>query len=249
MHPFIQSLAKADECAKCKRTAIQHTKDAVCESCCMTGPCEIEENDDILMCEHCTKRDKEIKIEVALYKVQQLKKELVPEKTFAAELLTVAKSIEIDNAMTTSQDFFNAETVAVVDLQKAIDADENIAADQKHFELVRVIRARYTHFRSVLFEVKKVELEITSRERALQYRLNELASKFRGEEREKLKLQDLTYIPKEVAVKAPKVKLTPEEKLIEQYAAIMKVPIEQARIMFNAKMKNTKPESTIGENK
>lgn len=247
-HSFIASITDNQTCAKCKRDEQAHGSSATCESCLMSGVCEINE-DDILMCATCEKRDDEIKVELSLEKVKELREELKPEKTFAEELITVAKTIEIDQELGTSQDFFNAETVAIVDLQKAIENDVEVPQDQKHFELVRVIRARYAHFRATLFEIKKVELEIVSRERALQYRLNDLAGKFRSDEREKLKLQDLTYIPKEIATKAPKVKLSPEEKLIEQYAQYMKISIEQATVLFNNKMKTLKPTSVVGETK
>lgn len=263
MHTFISSISDNEKCAKCRRTIISHGNNATCESCSNVGPCEIIESDDILCCITCLERDKQIKLEITLRKIAAMKGKSVTiepvtgiavvdvtdvndslnkipqnesESIKASELL--ARSIEIDNKLMTSQDFFNAETVSICDVERAINNDVTIPDDQKHYELVKRIRDRFTHFRSILFEAKKLELEIVSRERSLQYRLNDLASKFRLEERERLKLQDLSYVPKEIPVKVPKVKLSPEDKMIESYASLMKVSVEQARIMFANKMKS-----------
>lgn len=223
MKHYFVPLFNTKICKTCKKVESEHFEIASCESCNRAPePCRYNE-DEILMCSSCLERDIEIKVELS----NQSESEL-------------AAAIQIDNNLTTSQDFFNAETVSMVELEQIIARDTEIADDQKHFKLVELIRERHKMFRQKLFEVKQLEVEILSRERAMQYRLNDIASKFRLDEREKLKLQDLSYTPKEVATKAPKIKMTMEDKLIENYARLMKVSVEQAKILFRNKMKEVK---------
>lgn len=233
MKHYFQSMFGTKICKTCKKVESEHFEIASCESCNRAPePCRYNE-DEILMCESCLKRDIEIKSELSAAKVS--------EETIATEPLSeLAAAIQIDNNLTTSQDFFNAETVSMVELEQIIARDTTVADDQKHFKFVEVIRERHKMFRQKLFEVKQLEVEILSRERAMQYRLNDIASKFRLDEREKLKLQDLSYTPKEVATKAPKIKMTMEDKLIENYARLMKVTVEQAKTMFRNKMKEVR---------
>lgn len=115
-------------------------------------------------------------------------------------VLETAKNI--DASITARTDIFNAETVAIVDLKKAIDSDTTLT--NKPFELAKALKGRFEHFTSVIFDAQKVVVESTNKQRAIQSYLNSLANQLRAEEREQIKVQDISYKP--AAVKEPKVK-------------------------------------------
>jgi len=207
-----------------------------CESCPNMGvefaPYKVIDN--INMCIICQKRDAEVKIELDMNK--SLNNENNDMENDPIELIdNLVATIALDNIdepLVTFQDFFNAETKAFVVVREEIFKDKEIPDDQKFFEYARRIKEQHFHFRRVLFEVKKVEVEINARDRALQYLLNSILSKFKTEEREKLKLSDINYQPKVVANKAPRVRLTGEAKLIDNYARMMNISVEEATKLF-----------------
>jgi len=212
-----------------------------CESCPNIGieyaPYKII--DDINMCTACQVRDAEIKLEVHANEVNHPSQKNVNPVDLINNLHEVVKQ-GVPFELKTSQDFFNAETIAYVDVQKQIDADDSIPQDEKRFAYHNYIKTQHELFRKRLFELKKEELELSNRDKALQYILNSITHKFKTEERDALKLQDINYVPKVVAVKAPKVKLSPEDKLIDTYAKFLKVDFETAKKLFAHGMREQK---------
>lgn len=108
----------------------------------------------------------------------------------------VQQAKHIDESIQIQTDMFNAATVSIVELKKAIDSDESIV--NKPYALAETLRTRFLHFKDVEFEAKKTENEAVNQQKAIQVYLNNLANQLHADEREKLKLQDLQYKPASV---------------------------------------------------
>jgi hypothetical protein len=225
-HSFV-SQPNSTLCAKCHYDMLSHMDNVACDACSNVGIVNVVNS--MLLCDVCAEKEISIRSEVipphnevnVENEVKQLAKEINP------NLVT----------METSMDFFNAETISLIELEKLILADENIPADQKYFELVARVRASYQDYRRILFEATKIQVEIASKQRAQQYYLNDLASRVSKQTRDELKLTNIEYQPKELPKAIPKVRLTPEEKIIASYAAAMNIPIEQARALVRNNMR------------
>lgn len=226
-HSFLASALDSAKCQKCARDEKAHGKEAQCEACPNIGECEIFNN--ILMCRSCLQKE----YDLARAQVE-LKNEVI-----------IERAKEIDDKVQTKYDFFNAETVAIEDLRKAIDADEKII--NKPFELARLVKERYLKHRVALFEITEKQFELIERRKAEQIYLNGLANKLRAEERETLKIQDVTYTPEPIKVgsKTPKrVKLSADEAIAANYAKLMKIPIEKARLLISQNLKTLNVDCT-----
>lgn len=193
-HSFSASQFDALKCAKCKRIEIDHTDRATCECCSNSGNMTIFT--DMLMCPDCIKKEMETAMEHQSLEKQE---ERMIEHNNLLEL-----SRKIDYNVQVKEDIFNAETVSINELKTAIESDP--AIENKQYKLAEVLLERYTHFKSVIFELNSQIVAETNKQRATQTYLNQLANKLRQEEREKLKLQDINYKPgeiKPVKTKAP----------------------------------------------
>ena len=122
--------------------------------------------------------------------------ELNKERISANEVLR--KSKDIDSHIETSVDVFNADTVAIVELEKAVDSDNTIT--NKPWAKAQVLLDRFQHFKNVQVEANKTIVDSVSKQRAIQQRLNVIANELRDEEREKLRLADLNYKPRNVKI-------------------------------------------------
>lgn len=131
------------------------------------------------------------------------------------------KAKAIDNAVSVRTDLFNAATVSIVELKQLIDGDDSI--QNKQFTLASTLMERFEHFKSVVFEANESIVNATNNQKAIQVYLNQLANSLRQEEREKLKIQDINYKPKEVKPVKPRAIRTAKAKLdkveLRKYAA------------------------------
>lgn len=145
------------------------------------------------------------------------------------EVLT--KTREIDARVKVNTDLFNAETVSIVEIKKAIDADETIT--NKPYALAVALQERYTTYKTAIFGLSEQITNETNKQKAIQVYLNNLANQLRANEREKLKINDINYQVSPVSnrkvslgtskiVKAPKKKLDKTE--VRKYAALLMLP-------------------------
>jgi hypothetical protein len=104
----------------------------------------------------------------------------------------------IDAGITVRTDIFNSETIALDDIKKAIYADDSIT--NKPFALASEVHARYIKYKEVIFEHQQIINDEMNKQRAAQVYLNNLANTLRTEEREKLKISDINYKPRNVAL-------------------------------------------------
>ena len=120
------------------------------------------------------------------------------------------KWLEVDTQIRISTDIFNLKTMAIHEMKKAIDEDPSVPADQKYFELAKLLDSRYTKLIDVIFGARNEVIQAENEQRAIQVYYNELGKRLRTEEREKIRLKDANYKPLEVkpekTPKAPKLK-------------------------------------------
>jgi hypothetical protein len=209
-HAYLASQIDITKCAKCARPESDHSNQAVCEACSNIGECDLLGT--ILLCNSCMK--KEYEIAIAHMREHSAKFDEARINTAITNPIgAILKSIEIDTSVKVSEDYFNAETTSIQELKSA--------CGDNHFELAKLIQQRFNHFKSVLFDLDAARVNLNSRQRAQAIYLNDLAAKLTEEQRQEIKLKDLSYQPKEPPKKAatPRVKLTIEEKMAQNLVA------------------------------
>lgn len=240
LHPFIPSQINASKCASCKYEALDHTDRATCEACGNTGTCEISgpmnHPQSMLLCMDCQAAEKKAVMENQSPEKQDERARLHNEKL---NNHTIERAREIDRTIKVSTDFFNAETVATVDVFTAIDADQSIT--NKLFAKAQFLKERVQHFHKVKTEARAILENANSRQSAIQTQLNELANKLRADEREKLKLSDLNYqpiTPKQIKERIKKIN-KPTKKYdkasVREAAAKYKVPVDAVQMICVAR--------------
>jgi hypothetical protein len=116
--------------------------------------------------------------------------------------LKLEESRALDYSIQIKEDIFNAQTVSINELKSIIDLDPAIT--NKHFHLANELTIRYKHFSKIIFDKQAEIIDESNKQRAVQSYLNTLSNKLRLEEREKLKLHDMTYTPHEKPITKPK---------------------------------------------
>jgi len=165
-------------------TQIVKSKIGDCETCDKT---ELEIKcwfSNMYQCEECHAKD----VAHNSPEAQQARGE-----EYKAEQKVLIESRTIDSAIVVKTDLFNAATVAIMDLKKAIDNDETIT--NKPYALASELKDRFEHFKTVVFDLNNQLVEAGNQQKAIQVYLNNLANQLRAEEREKLKIADINYKP------------------------------------------------------
>lgn len=222
MHSFHPSSLDILACASCKRPVIDHTPEATCEACSNTGPMELFMT--ILMCPSCKEKEEQF---------QRANKATEQDRVNE----TLKRSQDIDYGLKVKEDIFNAETVSISDIKKAIDNDDSIL--NKPFVLAELLSNRINNYRKLIQE-KRNEIDVANnQQRATQQALQLLASQLRKEELDKIKLNDINYQPSEKAppkvrtVTTPKKDYNKEE--ITKWANYCNQPIDVVRTIMVAK--------------
>jgi len=94
---------------------------------------------------------------------------------------TIDRSREIDNGIQIRTDLFNAATTSIIELKKAIDADEAIT--NKPYALAEELKKRFEHLKTVVFSLNEQLVDAGNNQRAIQQYLNNMANQLRAEER------------------------------------------------------------------
>jgi hypothetical protein len=108
----------------------------------------------------------------------------------------------IDSGIQVRSDLFNAATTAILTICTAVDNDESIT--NKPYAKAEILKARFEHYKSVVFDLNEKLVEAGNNQKAIQVYLNNLANTLRAEEREKLQIADINYKPN--PVKTPTVR-------------------------------------------
>lgn len=103
------------------------------------------------------------------------------------------EAAEIDQKVEVRADLFNAATKSIIELKAAIEADSSIT--NKPYALAEALKARFEHHKTVVFDLNQKLVEAGNQQKAIQIYLNTLANTLRAEEREKLKISDISYKP------------------------------------------------------
>jgi len=175
-------------------------------------------------CDYCERTDSIRQIGDALVCPEHIN-ELNRERISANEVLR--KSRDIDTHIQVSTDIFNAATIAIVEIEKAIDADELIT--NKPWAKAQSLLDRFQHYKKVQQEHNQGIIDAVNYQKALQTRLNTLANDLRDEEREKLRLADLNYKPRNIKmpVTAKTIRLSKQKidnVALRRYAAELNMP-------------------------
>ena len=189
------------------------------------GECEIREHNEerqltlhygnMWFCDECWQLENKLSAENQSVEKQQERVMKVNNVVLMAK--------KVDSQVELREDIYNAETTAIVDIQKAIQADEKIV--NKVFTLAEVITLRKSEFSKLIFDKQQEVAELRMRERAAQSILNSLSNQLHKEELEALKLKDSSYqpkAPKVIKMREPKVstksfKITEVKALAEKY--------------------------------
>lgn len=238
-HDFI-SLPNSteDKCIECGYPEIKHGDNAICDCCDKIGNLQIfgKGNQMMLLTRECMEREKALlEAEIAARErgevTPQMRKEQeeyqrpeLQEKRLAAynaivkpyeQLINEAR--KIDEQLHLSSDIFTAKTISIEEIRKAIWNDTTIPNDKKFFEFVAFAKQRINQMQRVIFELDKNKIEAYSEQKAWHVAMNDFANKLRKEEREQLRIQDVTYdvkMPKPVtprAIKTNPKKVSKEE--------------------------------------
>ena len=199
-HNFIPSIHNGTTCAKCRKPSNVHGDQATCEVCNNVGPVDLMYG-SILMCQSCYQKELDLAN-------QNNKPEVVAARLNEARLESLNRSLTearaVDESIKVSSDLFNADTLAIIERKKLIDANDEIT--NKPYYLANELIEQFRHNKQVIFDKNDELVKLNNQQKAIQVYLNNLANSLRIEEREKLKISDINYkpdAPKITRVKAP----------------------------------------------
>lgn len=184
-----------------------------CDYCNNTNDLKTVGNDTV--CPDCLTKGVSVKMEEPLININEV----------------LVKTRAVDASIQIRTDLFNAETVSIVDIKKAIDSDESIT--NKPYALAVALQERYTKYKQVIFELNEQVMAESNKQRAIQVYLNNLANQLRADEREKLKINDINYqvspvSNRKVSIAADRVTKAPKKKLdkveVRKFAALLGIP-------------------------
>lgn len=212
-HEFISNPNNPEKCIECAYPEDKHGDNAECDCCEKRGNLQIFglNGKMALLTRECMERER-LALERAIEEHQTPEKQ---EARLAAYKATVSpyealirEAHKIDDQLHLSSDIFTAKTVPIEEIRKAIFSNPDIPQDKKFFEFVSECKRRISHFQTVIFELDKAKIEAYSEQKAWHVAMNDYANKLRAEEREQLRIQDVTYdvkMPKPITQKAIKV--------------------------------------------
>jgi len=154
----------------------------------------------------------------------------------------VESSRKQDESIKVIPEIILAKSVALPQLQAAIQADDSIPADQKDYAYVKAIEARVIHFQSVVSAQMKSLNEAQNELRMWQTNGQTAAGKLREELRAQFKSLDVNYIPPKQpkikkAASSPKAsgKKSFDRAACNEAAAKWKVPAAQVQGIYYSK--------------
>lgn len=206
MHKFTASGLDKTACVTCKRPLRDHTAIAQCEVCGKVGSCELYGS--ILFCAKCysdemtalaaSKLEAENRVIDSRNATLQAQAAIQP---MSPESL-LSKSQKIDSSIVMSQDIYNAKTVELTALIKAIN--EDVAIENKPYARAKVTYDRIEVFQHAIFDAEQALLEAKIGLRQSKEYLNQIISDVAEAEREQFRVKDISYPAK--PPKTPKVK-------------------------------------------
>jgi hypothetical protein len=201
-HSFKPSQLDADKCLECRYNELAHSDSAECEACTYIGPCEIfkyHTGKTSLLCpKHYEEEEIADSIAYQAPELQEARLQASRNNNHSPAISLIEESNKIDQSIQLISDLFNAHTKSIVEITQAIDSDESI--QNKPFTKAETVFNRVKHFQQILFDAKQAQIDAENAIRAGQVYLNEIAKQLRQEERDKIRVEDISY-----PAKTPKV--------------------------------------------
>ena len=214
-HTFSPSLTDVTICGTCKYDVISHTDMATCECCPKVGNMNVYAG--MLLCSECIQKEKDhqspekqaerLKAAQEVYKEREINHRITSDAIHAqsGSLLNIDSLIDkarvSDMSVQVRTDIHNADTVAIIEVFAAVDANPEVPADKKAFAKAEFLKNRVEHFQKVIFDANQQIIEANNHIRVHQSELNKMVNLLRADEREKLKLATPEYKP--APVKSP----------------------------------------------
>jgi hypothetical protein len=184
------------------------------------GKCEVCDNETIVTCHYgnmffcddCWTKELASKAELSKPENQVKRLEVMEDNRLNAALNTAR---QIDESITVRTDLFTAATVSITELKQTIMDDITII--NKPYALAEELMHRFNHFKTVIFEMNQQIIDAGNKQKAIQVYLNQLANQLKQDEREKLKISDISYkplAPKSIGAKT--IKTTTTSKKIDK---------------------------------
>lgn len=152
------------------------------------------------MCPECIEKNKRLSAESEATATARVN----AEKDRSAEVTQVnailRQATKVDGAIEVKIDLFNAETVSIVELKKAIDEDTLIAENAKHSKLAEMLLKRYQMYKEKIFANQQENVELANKQSAIHKYLNDMKNQLTEAERERYKLLDVNYQPGKVKI-------------------------------------------------
>jgi len=219
-HPFSPSITDPTKCTTCTREYIDHSDRATCENCGSSGEMNLTSTKRLL-CIECDYKEVRVR---------------TPDELTDRANLVRQKFTEIDAQIKIQTDIFNAKTIAIHEIKKSIDEDPSIPENEKYFALAKHIETRFNNLVDIISGRRKEIVEAENEQRAIQTYYNELSKKLRAEERENIRLKDVTYRPIEPKVaktpKAPKIKKGPNLNEVKEACVQHGIPEAMAMVQM-----------------
>jgi hypothetical protein len=161
----------------------------------------LERINGLWLCPSCSKLEKDAIL--ALHQSPKMQQFRIDK---ADSILNMSRAI--DTSIKVREDLFNANTTAITELSDSIkQANPTLPEIEVRFLIAKELQTRIKHFQSVIFDLNNQLVDASTSQRATQSYLNTLANTLKAEQREKLRLSDLTYQPKSPSPKVNKPKV------------------------------------------
>lgn len=228
-HPFNPSENNKIICSTCDRPYIDHTDAADCESCGKMGPCELN-GQKKLLCASCYN----IALDTLIIGADTRNKpyEPLPAKELTPQEI-IEQSRQIDSSIRYNGDFYNAATIAIVELKKAIDNNSEIPAEEKNLVFQKELADRYYKLSQAVFELDSEKFKLVTEQLAIHNTLRDFGNDLRKEARERIRESDILYqpvAPKKIEKVVKREKKDPFETMVKAFAELHKITETEARI-------------------
>lgn len=165
-----------------------------CECC--TNPPPLRLFMAMWMCSACIEKNKQL-TEASEKEAENRVKDVRERAGEVQQISNILKQASaVVNSIEVKTDIFNAQTIAIVDIAKSIEADNTI--ENKPAAIAEYCYKLYTTYKEKIFANQQENVELANKQNAIQKYLNELKNKLTEAERERYKLLDVNYKPNQV---------------------------------------------------
>lgn len=205
----------------------EKSKNGQCEVCDKDNIRVVEHYGNMWFCPECWQLEVKASIENMAPLAQDARVQAYKD-SYTTRVIETAKVL--DESVEVKSDIFNAATHSIDEMKKAIDADASI--ENKPYALAEFVISRAEHFKKVIFDAQNALIEANTNQKAIQVYLNNLANKLRADEREKLKIADISYQPAKIKAKVAKISTTGTSSKVQKDKPkkVEKVKIDKAEI-------------------